>query len=317
MRIIGEGRLEVGIQLPVQAQSSEFAADWELAAGPGEMIRIARAADEAGLFYVGVCDHVGVPRRLADVMRTTWYDTVATLGLLAGVTERVRLLSHVYVPAYRHPLQVASAFATLDRLSGGRVVLGVGAGHVAEEFAAFGVDFDRRGDLTDEAITGIVAAFTNEYPEIDGPTWQARDLGVGPRPVQQPRPPVWVGGSTPRALRRVAEQGDGWLPQGTHLRDIPDAVAAIGRLREAAGRANDPLDLGANGPWVHVGEPDRDLGSRVVSGSAERIASVLHRYRSAGISHVQIGFPARSCDEYEELLRAFGRDVLPLLNEEA
>ncbi|HAM01778.1 MAG TPA: LLM class F420-dependent oxidoreductase, partial [Acidimicrobiaceae bacterium] len=99
-----------------------------------------------------VCDHTAIPRRLADAMSTTWYDTVATLGWLAGITSRVRLLSHVYVAALRHPLRAAKEFATLDALSGGRLIVGVGTGHVTEEFALAGVDFARRGALLDEAI---------------------------------------------------------------------------------------------------------------------------------------------------------------------
>ena len=140
VRVIEPGRVAYSMQLPVQSQSTVFAQEWERSAGPDELVRIAKAADRCGFFSIGVCDHVAIPRRAAAAMGTVWYDTVATLGLLAGVTERARLLSHVYVPAYRNPLLVAKAFATLDVLSGGRVILGVGVGHLAEEFAALGVD---------------------------------------------------------------------------------------------------------------------------------------------------------------------------------
>ena len=146
------------MQLPIQAQSEMFVADWERTSGPDELVAIARKADETGFFYLGVCDHIAIPRRLAPAMGTTWYDPVATLGLLAGVTSRVRLLPHVWVAAYRHPLQSAKSMATLDHLSGGRLILGVGAGHVPEEFAELGVDFRRRGKLLDEAIDALDVA---------------------------------------------------------------------------------------------------------------------------------------------------------------
>src|SRR5437867_6465655 len=132
--ILEPGRLVYGMQLPVQAQSTYFVEPWEREAGADELAAVAAACDESGFFYVAVCDHVAVPRDRADAMGTTWYDPIATLSWLAARTERVRLLSHVYVLPYRHPLVSAKAFATLDALSGGRAIAGVGAGHVAAEF---------------------------------------------------------------------------------------------------------------------------------------------------------------------------------------
>src|SRR5688572_20967525 len=166
------------MQLPVQSQSTYYAEPWEASAGRAELEAIARAADESGFDYVAVCDHVAIPADRAEAMSTVWYDTIATLGWLAGVTERTRLLSHVYVPAYRHPLATAKAFATLDELSGGRVVLGVGAGHVEAEFDLLGVPFAERGRLTDEAIDGIRAAWSDEFGWGDG------TFGQRPQPRQ-------------------------------------------------------------------------------------------------------------------------------------
>ncbi len=201
------------MQLPIQAQSTRFAEEWEDAAGAAELVRVAQACEAAGFEYVAVCDHVAVPEALSDAMRTSWWDTVATLAYLAALTERVRLLSHVYVPAYRHPLAASKAFATLDALSGGRAILGVGAGHVEAEFTALGVRFADRGRLLDEAIDAMRACFEAEFPEHHGECWSFKGLGQRPRPVQ-PRLPIWVGGSSRPAMRRAAERGDGWLPQG-------------------------------------------------------------------------------------------------------
>src|SRR5213083_427777 len=133
--------MQHGIQLPIQSQSTIYAEPWERDAGPDELTAITRAAEAAGFAYVGVCDHVAIPADRAASMETAWYDTVATLSFLAAATKTIRLLSHVYVPGYRHPLQVAKAFATLDHLSKGRVIMGVGAGHVEGEFGVLGLDF--------------------------------------------------------------------------------------------------------------------------------------------------------------------------------
>ena len=156
-------------------------------------------------------------------MSTTWYHPVATLGWIAGQTTRVRLMTNVYVAAYRHPLETAKAFATLDHLSGGRVILGVGAGHVEGEFAALGIPFAERGRITDAAIDGILEAWTDEY---------VGDVGLRPRPAARPRPPIWIGGSSKPALRRVAARGDGWIPQGTPKKEMPAAIAFIEAERD-------------------------------------------------------------------------------------
>ena len=181
--IIPAGEVVWGIQLPIQSQSTIYVQDWEPGSGPAELALIAQAADRAGAAYVAVCDHVGIPRPADESMSSTWYDTVATLAWLGALTERVWLLSHVYVLAYRHPLVTAKAFATLDHLTGGRAVLGVGAGHLASEFEVLGVDHADRGPATDRAIEVIRAAFEEEYPTIGGP---GAEVGVGYPPFFSP-----------------------------------------------------------------------------------------------------------------------------------
>src|SRR5919107_3470077 len=184
--IIEPGRLAYGMQLPIQSQSRLYVEPWELDAGPTELGAVARACDESGFLYVAVCDHVAIPRPLDERMGDTWYDTVATLGWLAAQTSTVRLLSHIYVLPYRHPLVAAKSFMTLDRLSDGRAVLGVGTGHVEGEFAVLDVDFAARGATTDAAIDEIRTALVEHA---------AQGAVLAPRPVQE-RIPIWVGGSS-------------------------------------------------------------------------------------------------------------------------
>jgi hypothetical protein len=208
----------------------------------------------------------------------------------------------------------AKAFMTLDALSGGRVILGAGAGHLRGEFETLGVNFDKRGRLLDEAIDVVIKAFLDEYPEHDGPTWRVRDRGLEPRPVQKPRPPVWVGGSTPGALRRAARRGDGWLPQGVPEMGMEKAIAFIREERERS-RGGEPIELGMNSPWLYVGSPAFDLGPSSISGSAEAIAADLRQRRQLGISHLGVRFRSRSCDELLEQIERFGSEVGPLLDD--
>jgi probable F420-dependent oxidoreductase len=315
VRAVPEGRVVYGMQLPIQSQSTLYVAEWETLAGPDELARIARTADDAGFFYVGVCDHTAIPRRLADAMSTTWYDTTATLAWLAAQTTRTHLLSHVLILAQRHPLRAAKELSTLDLLSGGRVIVGVGAGHVPEEYELFTGDFAERGRHTDEAVSALARCFTEEFPELPGPRFPARDMGLRPRPARSPRPPIWIGGSSPAALRRTAAFGDGWLPQGTPRRDLPGQIARIRELREEL-RGGAPLDIGTivEPLYLTPGGSGWDLPRWVLQGTAEQVAESLHELVGMGVNHLQVRFMARSAEEWCDQTARFGAEVGPLLN---
>ncbi|MFG3149465.1 LLM class F420-dependent oxidoreductase [Streptomyces sp. NPDC048243] len=313
MQVLPEGRLAYGMQLPVQSQSTMYAEAWEADAGPADLVDIARAADRAGFAYVAACDHVAIPHRLADAMSTVWYDPVATLAHLAAVTERVRLLSHVAIVGLRHPLVTAKQYATLDHLSGGRLVLGVGAGHVEEEFTAVGADFTHRGAVLDETIDALRAALgPDEFPVHHGKTYDFEGLGQRPRPTQQ-RVPVWVGGSSPAAVRRAALRGDGWLPQGDPRDRLPGQIARLRELREAAG-VEEPLTVGAITEPLYVGEPGWAVGRRTLHGAPEALAESLRAYGAMGVHQIQVRFRSRDRAELLDQMAAFGSDVAPHLN---
>jgi probable F420-dependent oxidoreductase len=313
VQIVPPGRLVYGLQLPVAAQSTVFAQPWEASAGTTELVRVAKACDRAGFFYIAACDHVAVPRSHAGAMSTVWYDPIATLAFLAAATKQVRLMSYVWIPAYRHPLMTAKAFLTLDALSGGRVILGCGAGHLEAEFATLGVDFKRRGALMDEALDLVTKAFLDEYPSHDGPTWPVHDMGLRPRPVQQPRPPIWIGGNTPAALRRAAAKGDGWVPQGTFRDQFPAQVETIKAHRRKL-RGDEPIEIGANSPWLYLGRPAFEMPPGSVTGGGDAVAASLRELAAMGANLCGVRFRSRSCDELCDQIDAFGREVAPLLN---
>ncbi|MGW6535044.1 TIGR03619 family F420-dependent LLM class oxidoreductase [Streptomyces sp. NPDC055051] len=301
-----------GMQLPVQSQSVIYAEPWEATAGPADLLAVARAADAHGFDYVACCDHVAIPRRLATGMSTVWYDPVATLSFLAAATERVRLLSHVAVVGLRHPLVTAKAYATVDHLSGGRLVLGVGAGHVQEEFEAVGADFAGRGGVLDETIDALRAALgPEEYPEHLGERFAFKDLGQRPRPTQE-RVPLWVGGSSPAAVRRAALRGDGWLPQGDPREVLARRIERIGRLREEAGLA-EPFVCGAIAEPLYVGTPGWEVGRRTLAGRPEELAASLREYGAMGVGQIQVRFRSRSRSELIDQMAAFGSEVAPRL----
>ncbi|WP_369235368.1 LLM class F420-dependent oxidoreductase [Streptomyces sp. R21] len=312
MQVLSEGRLAYGMQLPVQSQSTIYAEGWEAGAGPDDLVEIARAADRSGFAYLASCDHVAIPRRLASAMSTIWYDPVATLAFLAGVTRNVRLLSHVAVVGLRHPLLTAKQYATLDHLCGGRLILGVGAGHVQEEFEVLGVDFERRGAVLDECVDALKAALgPDEFPVHHGKLYDFEGLGQRPRPAQE-RVPLWVGGSSPAAVRRAAVRGDGWLPQGDPRERLPEQIARIRELRERSA-VQGPFVIGAITEPLYVGEPGWDVGRRTLTGAPEALAESLRAYRAMGVNQIQVRFRSRSRSELIDQITAFGAEVAPHL----
>jgi probable F420-dependent oxidoreductase len=315
--VLPPGRLVHAMQLPVQSQPSVAREPWESSAGPDELVAIARKADETGFAYLAVSDHVVVDRRPpSDRMGPGWYDTIATLAYLAAITSHVRLLSSIAVIGYRHPLVTAKQWTTLDRLSGGRAILGVGVGWIESEFGVLGASYSGRGALADEAIDVVRACFLAEYPVVSTPTWSLDgNFGVAPRPVQSPVP-IWIGGRGKPALRRVAERGDGWIPQGTPRSEIAAEIAYIEAHRARVGRSSEAIDYGyVSGP-MYVGTPPFDVSDRpTISGSPSEVAASMRALGDLGINHVQVRFRSRTCAEFLDQMDAFAADVVPLLND--
>ncbi|HEY5244047.1 MAG TPA: LLM class flavin-dependent oxidoreductase, partial [Acidimicrobiales bacterium] len=199
------------------------------------------------------------------------------------------------------------------------LVVGVGAGHVEEEYDLLTGDFAERGRHTDEAVVALAAAFTDEFPTLPGPRWPAAGMGVAPRPVQQPRPPIWIGGSSQAAIRRTAALGDGWLPQGTPRQDLPGQIAELRRLRDEL-RGAAPLDIGTIAEPIYLtgagtgGDAGWELPSFVLQGGPEPIAASLRELADMGVNHLQVRLMARSVEEQCDQIAAFGALVGPLLN---
>ena len=288
-----------GTSLPGVQQIPARVRPWERTIGGAEVIAAARAAEAAGFSWVSCSDHVAVPVSRAAAMGATWFDAGSTLAFVAGATTRVRLLSHVLVLPYRHPLLVAKQYGTLDHLSGGRVILGVGSGHLKPEFAVLGADFERRGRVSDDAVRAIAAAWLNEVAAYDGGSVTFRDVIVSPRVAQRPRPPIWVGGNSRAAVRRAARLGDGWVPWELTLEACRDAVAFARRLRAEAALP-DAFEVVA--PLAAPADA-----------SADTLLASADAWRKAGATAFQVGIGAASLAELLERTAWFGREVITRL----
>ena len=171
--------------------------------------------------------------------------------------------------------------------------------------------FAERGRITDEVVDAVRAAFASEYSSFSGRYFAYGEVGQSPRPVQQPLP-IWIGGSGAPALRRVAERGDGWIPQGTPRAQMQACVDTIRRRRDEV-RPGEPLDLGFMPEYVYVGEPSWELGPHKLTGSPERIAESLADARRFGCNVLHLHFRSRDRAELVDQIERFGAEVAPLL----
>ncbi|MET8217998.1 LLM class F420-dependent oxidoreductase [Streptomyces hirsutus] len=276
--------MRLGITSPVVTAVPGVHSPWERGAGIEELGAVAEAADRLGFHHLTCSEHVAVPVDVAEQRGGTYWDPLATFGYLAARTRRIRLATQVLVVGYHHPLAVAKRYGTLDRISGGRLVLGLGVGSLEEEFHLLGAAFEGRGPIADDAIAALRASLSRREPAYHGEYFAYEGFVVEPHAVQE-RVPLWIGGRTPRSLRRAVAHGDGWVPFGLSL----------GRLREMLDAAPLPegfeVVLSADGPLDPCGD-------------ADGASKVLRNVSGAGATLVSVSLAAESASHYVEQLEA-------------
>ncbi|HZQ83663.1 MAG TPA: LLM class F420-dependent oxidoreductase [Acidimicrobiales bacterium] len=285
----------------------------------GAIARLSVAAEAARFDAVFVTEHPAP----ADAWLATGghqaLDPFVALSFAAAATTRLRLQTNLVIPAYRNPFLLAKSVASLDHLSGGRVVLGIGAGYLQQEFEALGVAFDERNELTDEAIQTMREVWTGRSVTLSGRHWHASGNTALPAPAQAGGPPIWIGGNSRRAMRRAVELADGWTPmmagprfsERVHTGTI-ETVADLGaRIREAAEYAASigrvpPLEVAFN-PTGAMGQSANaaEAGARLVEHAAELAA--------VGVTYLNAGAPGASLDEVLAAIEWFGEHVVPAL----
>jgi probable F420-dependent oxidoreductase len=246
-----------------------------------------------------------------------YLEPLTTLTYLAGMTERIKLGTNVLIVPYRNPVYAAKTIATLDYLSGGRVILGVGTGWMEEEFNVLGQPhFAERGALTNEYLRLFVELWTNDNPSFTGEYYQVDGIKFSPKPVQKPHPPIWVGGHSNPAIRRAATLGDGWLPMGipgvTPLG--PDEMRVkVDWLRElAAKEGRDPAQIKVC-MAVRAGPMNERIPDRLFSGPPEAMAEDIHRYQEAGVEYFVMNLGRGEVSEITESMEKFMREAVPLV----
>ena len=301
--------MKFGTALPI-VQQMPGQPSWETGDDPQPLVAVAKRADELGYSWLPCSDHVVIPRRAAASMGAVWYEPATTLAYLAGITQRVRLLAHVVILPYHSPFDTAKQYATLDRLSGGRVILGVGAGHLRGEFRALQAPYEERGAVTDEYIRIIRTLWTDEPATFEGKHYQFRELLLAPRPVQQPHPPIWVGGNSRRAARRAVELGDGWIPFQVTFEEVRDRLDYM-RTLPAYEERSTPLEVVIPTSPVELTAEAIDGDRPPFSGSRQQLIEEIARYRELGVTGMTVGVRARSLEEQLERLEQFAQEIMP------
>jgi probable F420-dependent oxidoreductase len=303
--------------------------------GPDGLLAVAREAEALGFAHVTVNDHIVVPNRIASRYPYTptgeWpgaragecLEQLTALGFLAAATSRIRLVTSVMVVPQRPAVLAAKALATVDVLSRGRLTVGVGVGWMDEEFRAVSAPpFAQRGTVTDEFLAAFHELWTSDAPRFAGRHVAFADIRFDPKPAQKPRPPIWVGGESGAALRRVARLGDGWYPVGNNPQEPLDTPARYAERRkwlevEAEKAGRDPstiaqayLALGRCQPAERAGPDGR---RHPYTGRPADVAADIAAFARAGVEHFFLNFPAPGLAEALADLAWFAKEVRPLV----
>ena len=279
-----------------------------------EIIRTtAVRAEQLGYDSVWVSDHVVVPRENIKNFGETIFDPLVTLGVAAGATSRVKLGTTVLIVPYRNAVVMAKMVSSLDALSGGRVVLGVGAGWVAAESAMLGVPFKERGAMTDEHLRAMQELWTSAKPSFAGTYTRFDNLVFEPKPVQKPHPPIWVGGHSQAALRRTVRFGAAWHPINRPPAELRAGRAEIARLSREQGRPEPALTLRNDVRILRAGEsaPASTHAGRVLAGEPAALVEQIHELAECGVEHLVLEFLAADGRELEAQMALFAERVRP------
>ncbi len=286
-----DGRLLVGLTTPVVTTLPGAHAAWEEQGTIADLALVAKAAERLGYSHLTCSEHVVVPTGEAPVRGGRYWDPLATFGFLAAVTERIRFATNVLVLGYHHPLEIAKRYGTLDRVCGGRVVLGLGVGSLQEEFDLLGAPFEGRGPRGDDALRALRAAWGRTEPEYDGPYYRFAGMKVDPCATST-QVPFWIGGRTARSLRRAVELGDGWMPFGLRPEEVGEMVARAEQTEVWAARRT-PFEV-----LLQTGRPVDPMGD------PEGARRIFERLVAAGATGLQLRFVHHSPPHLVEQLEA-------------
>ena len=283
--------MKLGIVTPVLTLLPRAHAIWEATGTFADVTAIVQEAERLGYHHCTCSEHVAIPTDVAATRGARYWDPLATFGALSAHTSTIRFATHVLVLGYHHPLAIAKRYGTLDEITGGRVILGVGVGSLREEFDLLDAEFDDRGRRADDSMRALRASLSVREPEYHGPHYDFAGFVLDPH-ARQARVPLWIGGRTARSLRRAVELGDGWAPFGLGTAELA-AMLERARETEAWAARTEPLEI--------VLQNERALDPIAERGA---VAEQLEKFAGIGATGVNVRFVHHSSVHYREQLAA-------------
>ena len=318
--------MQYGFSTPMRGQLANF----------DDISRLVLAGEKLEFSTVTVSDHIVVPTEIASIypynesgefegrVSGECLEQLTTVSAIAAITSRLRILTSVMVLPHRNPVLTAKILATIDVLSGGRLTVGCGTGWMKEEFEALGAPvFEERGQVSNEYIGIFKELWTNENPTFNGKYSEFNGITFLPKPLQNPHPPIWIGGESAPALRRAASIGDCWYPIGSNPRfplHSPDLLEKrlkrLHKISEEIGRDPNDIQLAFSVNWMNTaGEiQDKDGTRKSFTGNYEQIAGDIISLKDLGIHYISINFPGESTDQIIENMESFIENVGPLVD---
>jgi probable F420-dependent oxidoreductase len=310
--------MDFGLHLP--ASSATVRAE--------DLVRFAQQAEALGFYCLTVADHVVVPKNISVPYPYTvdgkypgtgyHLETLMTMSYLAGATKRIRFVTSVMIAPYRNPIITAKMLASLDVLSGGRVIVGLGVGWMKEEFETIRTEpFQERGKVTDEYIAAFRELWTSDNPSFNGRYCSFFNVIFLPKPVQKPTIPIWIGGHSKQAIRRAARLGDGWHPIGgvptipLEPEDVAADLSMLSQYAESAGRDSKTIRVALKGSLFDREKQITPGKRRRFIGTAEEVASDIRDYRAAGVDTMIFDVRQPSSAATLERMEWLAKDVFP------
>lgn len=308
--------MKYGVFLPVSGR----------AASRKTLMQAAQQAESLGYDSVWAADRLVMPWKIETAYPYSkestfivppdrpFFDTLTCLAFLAGCTETIQLGMSVMVLPYRHPLHWAKIATTIDQLSTGRLIMGVGVGWMEEEFAAMNAPFKERGAVSDEQLTLLKQLWTEEHITFRGKYYNIDDIAFNPKPYQKPRVPIWVGGEGKYAQRRAGRYGDAWFPYFVRITpvELAERFEYVRNIAREAGRNPDDLTLACCLP-IELTLKDAHQEEDYLKGSIEQVSDRLKMFQKAGVTHIGLQFMIPHYPERQEQIERFAKEALPAL----
>jgi len=312
--------MEYGFYLPNSGAGAE----------PDALADIAKLGDRLGFYCMVMPDHILQPNQVnstypysltGDILAAgqsgdgEWPEQITTLAYLAGVTERIKLVTSVMIIPYRNPILTAKMLSTLDMLSKGRLILGAGVGWMEEEFELLDAPpFAERGAVTNEYLQAFIELWTNDDPKFEGKYVNFSDITFLPKPVQKPYPPIWIGGQSKPAIRRAAHIGDCWHPVGAipaaplEPEELAENLVLLHQYAEKAGRDPATIQVSVKAPLYDAG--DSSGPRRRFSGSSDEVRQDIQTYSDVGVTHLIFDFRTGDPKQTEDRMARFSEEVM-------